>query len=344
MRRWVVVVAVLALAAGCQCEAGEGGPSASGEALEGTAARGEPGGAPRPPTGRVAVTEDGETVVFAGPRTARESAPVVAHPERLVREPNEPDPEQGAFTLEEAVEGLPIDGQLVAEIGTELGTMFCDLYADRAPRTVANFVGLARGKRPWWDARAAMWRRHVPYYGNTVFHRVIPGYLVQGGDYLGDGSGTVGYTIPFEPHETLSHDRAGRLVMATTSEGGRDSAGAQFYVLDGPAPQLDGTATVFGQCRPEDVVMRVARVPQSGAPDNRPLTPVRIARVLIRRVEGGAAAARITVPQLPPGEPAVGRGASPGPSEIRSLDGMRRRQQEAAEQLRDQAAGALPPR
>lgn len=312
---------------GCECEPGGAEQGAAG---------GEPsaaGASTREAT--LGVTDEGEQIVFAGrtPPADRRAAQTAS--DRLVREPTEPDPEAGDFTLDEAVEGMPIDGQLVAEISTDLGTIFCDLYADRTPRTVANFIGLARGRRPWWDARAATWRRQ-PYYRGTTVHRVIPEYVIQGGDYLDDGSGTIGYTIPYEPHETLSHDRAGRLAMATTD--GRDTAGAQFYITDGPAPQLDGTATIFGQCRPEDVVSRIARVPQSGSPDNRPLTPVRIARVLIRRVEGGAGAARITVPQLPPGEPAVGRGASPGPSELRTLEGMRRRREQAAEQLRQQRA------
>ncbi|UJR80547.1 peptidylprolyl isomerase [Sandaracinus amylolyticus] len=328
MRRGnAVIAAVIALGGlwGCECETGatSGGEATGGQGGGGASATKQP---------TIGVTEDGEQIVFAGgDRGARSTTKQT--PDRLVREPTEPDPEGGDFTLDEAVEGMPIDGQLVAEISTDLGTLFCDLYADRAPRTVANFVGLARGRRPWWDARAGIWRRQ-PYYANTTFHRVIPEFVVQGGDYLGDGSGTIGYTMPYEPHETLAHDRAGRLAMATT--GGRDTGGAQFYILDGPAPQLDGTATVFGQCRPEDVVAMIARVPQSGDPDNRPLTPVRIARVLVQRVEGGAASARITAPQLPPGEPAVGRGASPGPSELRTLEGMRRRREEAAEQLREQ--------
>jgi peptidyl-prolyl cis-trans isomerase A (cyclophilin A) len=281
------------------------------------------------------VTPDGEQIVFAGTELARSRGDVERPPEeRLVREPNEPDPHQGRFTLEDAVVGLPIDGDLVAEITTDLGTIFCDLYADRVPNTVANFIGLARGLRAWWDARAAIWRRNKPYYNGTTFHRVIPGYAIQGGDYLGDGTGTVGYHIPYEPHSTLSHDRSGRLAMAT--DGDPNHGGAQFYITDGPAPQLDGTATIFGQCRPESVISRIARVPQSGAPDNRPLTPVRISRILIQRVVGGAAQARITVPRLPPGEPEVPRAASPGPSELRSLESLRRRRREAESLLRQQ--------
>lgn len=313
----------LSLLCGCECEGVE---RANGESAERAPARRPQ---PVPTTG---VTPEGEQVIFSGRPPAGANA-ATKRPDRLVREPNQPDPEAGDFTLEEAVVGMPIDGQLVAEITTDLGTIFCDLYADRAPRTVANFIGLARGLRPWWDARAGMWSR-APYYRGTIFHRVIPDYVIQGGDYLGDGSGTVGYTLPHEPHETLSHDRAGRLAMATTN--GPETGGAQFYITDGPARQLDGTTTIFGQCRPEHIPSEIARVPQTGAPDNRPLTPVRISRVIIQRVDGGAASARMTIPQLPEGEPEVPRAASPGPSELQSLEGLRRRRRAAEEQLRHQ--------
>ena len=264
------------------------------------------------------VADDGSLIVFAGTRegAARVAATTSAarDADRLIREPNVPDPEGGEFTLEEAVVGLPIDGSLVAEIGTDFGTLFCDLYADRTPNTVANFVGLARGLRPWWDARAGEWVRR-PYYRDLTFHRVIPGYLVQGGDYLGDGTGTVGYSIPDEPSDTLAHDRAGQLAMA--NHAGPDTAGAQFFFTDGPAPQLDTQGyTIFGQCRPQHVISQLARVPQQADSGNRPLTEIHITRVIIRRVVGGAQAAVPTVPPPAAGNELPPRGASPDPSTL----------------------------
>ncbi len=255
------------------------------------------------------VAPDGTQIIFAGPndRGERAVSGTASGEDQLIREPNEPDPEAGEFTLEEAVVGLPIDGSLVVELSTEFGTVLCDLYADRAPVTVANFIGLARGLRPWWDARAGEWVRR-PYYRGLTFHRVIPGYLIQTGDYLGDGTGTVGYTIDDEPHDTLAHDRAGQLAMA--NHDGENTSGAQFFITDGPAPQLDGQGyTIFGQCRPQHVISQIARVPQSPEEGNHPLTPVHIPRLMIRRVEGGAAQAEPTRPQAPP-EP---RGASRPP-------------------------------
>ncbi|MCS6797339.1 MAG: peptidylprolyl isomerase [Myxococcota bacterium] len=299
----------LALLLGCETVHCSGGPSTAPE----------PRAQGARSSGQRARLEDGTEVIFAdeptaGPQPSRPGEQRAARErERLVLEPTEPDPHGGQFTLEEAVAGLPLDGQLVAEIATDLGVLFCDLYADRAPRTVANFIGLARGLRAFWDPRAGAWVRR-PYYRDLTFHRVIPGFLIQGGDLLGDGTGRVGYQLPDEIHETLRHhDRAGLLCMANEGPG---VYGAQFFITDGPAPQLDGGSTIFGHCVPTETVSIIARVPQTGRPDHRPLTPVPITRLLIRRVPGGAAAARPTPPREQPGvtfdRP---RGASPGPTE-----------------------------
>ncbi|MEM9067816.1 MAG: peptidylprolyl isomerase [Myxococcota bacterium] len=260
-------------------------------------------------------TEDGYEVIGATremrSRAEAARAEETRDRENLVLEPTEPDPEGGDFTIDEAVEGLGTDGTLVAELSTSLGTFFCDLYTDKAPNTVANFIGLARGLRPWWDARHGQWRR-FRYYDNTIFHRVIPDYLIQGGDYLRGGDGPVGYSIPDEPHDTLAHDRAGQLCMAST---GVNENGAQFFITDGARPDLDADSqfTIFGQCRPIEMVERIARVPQGD--DNRPRTDLFLNTIRIQRVRGGAANAQRTPPQQPEGfEPASG--ASPGPSEL----------------------------
>lgn len=265
-------------------------------------------------------TDDGYQVIHAGMRAEqRREAERRAREEAqrdLVREPTSPDPHGGSFTLEEAVEGMDTDGTLVAELSTTLGTIMCDLFGDKVPNTVANFVGLARGRRAWWDARAGEWRRNRPAYDGTIFHRVIPDYLIQGGDYLGDGTGAVGYTIPDEPHDDFRHDEAGLLCMANLD--GENSSGAQFFITDGRTPDLgeDGQYTIFGRCRQTDIVERIARVPQGEG--NRPTTDVVINKVYIRRVRGGAANAVRTPPNLPEGvnPEEFGREASPGPSEL----------------------------
>jgi peptidyl-prolyl cis-trans isomerase A (cyclophilin A) len=277
-------------------------------------------GTPAPPATHTTqtltgVTEDGQGIIFAGPgATSPTTTPPGQRPidrSHLIMEPNAPDPNAN-WSLDDALVGLPVDGDLIVEIQTDFGVIFCDLYPDRAPHAVAAFVGLARGRRAWWDAAGGQWVTR-PYYRGLTFHRVLPEYIIQGGDYLGDGSGRVGFTVPLERSETLSHDRIGRLALATFNDD-PNSGGAQFYITDGPHQELDGTATIFGQCTPDHVVSQIARVVQTGAPDNRPLTPVRMGLVHVRRQAGGASAATPTVPHQPEGEPEVGRGASPGPS------------------------------
>lgn len=219
----------------------------------------------------------------ASPEGATVTTPA-AEPAKLVRTPTEPDPAQGSFSLEAATRGMEGEGHLVAELRTTEGTITCDLLAKEAPNTVANFVGLARGTRPWWDAREAKWVKR-PYFDGTTFHRVIPGFMIQGGDNLGDGSGTVGYEFDDEVSAGLKHDRAGLLCMANR---GVNTNSAQFFITDGAAPHLTrmNSFTIFGRCEPLDVIAKIARVPQSGAPSNRPITPVTIEKVEIRKVSG----------------------------------------------------------
>ncbi len=282
----------------------------------------EPGASAEP---EVATVDGYEIIEAPRVRGVQNSRPGEAQEardrEQLVREPTSPDPHEGAFSLQEAVDGLGTDGALIAEIRTDLGTIFCDLFADRVPNTVANFIGLARGRRAWWDAEAAAWVRR-PVYSGTRIHRVQPGYIIQAGDPLDDGTGAIGYTLEDEPHETLRHDRAGQLCMADNGDQGRTS---QFLITDGAARQLDDSSdyTVFGQCRPLQVIANIARVPQDADEGNRPHTPVIVDRVVIRRQAGGAAEARVTPPRPPPGfdpnRPA--RGASRGPSETSAFPG-----------------------
>ncbi len=185
-----------------------------------------------------------------------------------VATPATPDPENGDFTLAEALAGLEGDGPLRARIITRVGTLDCDLYADRAPRTVANFVGLARGLRPFWDPCLREWRRG-PFYDGLAFHRVIPGFMIQGGDQLGTGTGDGGYEFADEFHPTLRHDGPGVMSMANSGPG---TNGTQFFVTEGNTSWLDDKHSVFGRCRNAGVVARMGREPRDDG--DRPLTPV----------------------------------------------------------------------
>jgi peptidyl-prolyl cis-trans isomerase A (cyclophilin A) len=234
-------------------------------------------------------TADGYEVIRAKTASGESTEVEVKAPEgwQVAQPPTTPDPRGGKFTLKDALKDLPGKQPLVATIRTNLGTLYCDLFDDKAPTTVANFVGLARGLREVWSGKDKAWVTR-PYYDGTTFHRVIPGFMIQGGDWKGDGSGNLWYSIPDEVHPSLKHDRAGLLCMANR---GPNTNEGQFFITEGAAPHLDGSYSIFGQCIPTEIVNRIARVPQSGAPNNRPLTPVVMERVTIERRAGGANAA-----------------------------------------------------
>jgi peptidyl-prolyl cis-trans isomerase A (cyclophilin A) len=155
------------------------------------------------------------------------------------------DPEDSDWTLAEALAGLPGQGDaLFAQIKTQRGTLECELFVAEVPKTVANFVGLARGTRPSYDRKSDSWGAR-PYYNGTTFHRVIPGFMIQGGDPTGTGLGNPGYVIEDEIRPDLLHDGAGVLSMANK---GPNTGSAQFFITLNPTPHLDGKHSVFGKC------------------------------------------------------------------------------------------------
>jgi peptidyl-prolyl cis-trans isomerase A (cyclophilin A) len=198
------------------------------------------------------------------------------------------DPAHDAFTLEDATAGLIGAGPLVATIKTTMGDMTCKLLADRAPVTVANFVGLARGLRPFRTSKSGAWEKR-PVYDGTVFHRVIKGFMIQGGDPLGNGTGEGGYVFPDEIWAGAKHDRAGLLCMANR---GPNTNGIQFFITDAAAAHLDKGYTIFGECSPVSVVHAIANVPVNGS---RPVTDVAISTIEITR--GAAPAAPAAKPK-----------------------------------------------
>jgi len=242
------------------------------------------------------VTSDGYEVVRAKTDDGKTTEVEVKAPPgwKVVDPPNTPDPHAAGFTLAEALKGLPDKGGLSANIVTSMGTLRCELFPDKTPVTVANFVGLARGLRKVWSGADHAWVGR-PYYDGTTFHRVIPGFMIQGGDYAGDGSGNMYYTIPDELHSTLKHDRGGQLCMANR---GPNTNEAQFFITEAAATHLDGSYTIFGQCTPTELVYRIARVPQGA--NNKPITPVVIQKVTIQR---GAAATPEHAASAPGGVP-----------------------------------------
>ena len=202
------------------------------------------------------------------------------------------DPVHGQFSLDDATKGLPAGDVLKATFDTSHGKITCTLLQDKAPITVANFVGLARGTRPWKDPRTSQWVTNKPAYDGTTFHRIIQGFMIQGGDVKGDGTGEVGYVIPDEKWIGAKHDHIGELCMANR---GANTNSAQFFITEAAAPNLDNGYTIFGECGPESVIHMIAGVPTNkarGPGQDRPLTPVTINKITITRTKSPADAGR----------------------------------------------------
>src|SRR5450755_1751010 len=131
-----------------------------------------------------------------------------------------------------------------AIIQTTVGNITCTLFPDKAPLTVANFIGLATGTKDWKDPKTGK-MMHTPLYDGTIFHRVIPNFMIQGGDPIGTGSGDPGYSFKDETSPDVTFDRPGRLAYANA---GPDTNGSQFFITEVPYPSLNGGYTIFGQC------------------------------------------------------------------------------------------------
>jgi peptidyl-prolyl cis-trans isomerase A (cyclophilin A) len=164
-----------------------------------------------------------------------------------------------------------------AVLRTSLGDIRVRLLPDHAPQTVENFVGLATGSKAWRDPRSGEDRKE-PLYSGTIFHRVIPEFMIQGGDPLGTGRGGPGYNFGDEVAGGPSFDKPGYLAMANA---GPNTNGSQFFITEVATPWLNGKHTIFGVVEDGmDVVRAIARVPRGGS--DRPKSDVRLEGVDIR--------------------------------------------------------------
>jgi len=163
---------------------------------------------------------------------------------------------------------------------TSMGRITCQFYQKQAPKAVANFIGLAEGTKDWTDPATKKVEHHKRYYDGTIFHRVIPEFMIQGGDPTGTGMGNPGYTFDDEFDPGLNFDRPGRLAMANS---GPNTNGSQFFITEQATDFLDQHYTLFGQCDDASVavVKAIARVPRDS--NDRPLTPVVLKKVTIVR-------------------------------------------------------------
>ena len=188
--------------------------------------------------------------------------------------PDAPGPSASAAKPE------PVPTGPTVVIDTSMGRLTCKTFEKEAPNTVANFIGLAEGTKDYTHVAGGPKIHGKPFYDGLTFHRVIPGFMIQGGDTAGDGSGDAGYFFDDEIVPGLTFSVPGRLAMANS---GPNTDSAQFFITEAAEPDLDGHYTIFGQCDPHSVliVASIARVERNA--QDKPLTPVTINHVTIVR-------------------------------------------------------------
>ena len=143
-----------------------------------------------------------------------------------------------------------------ATFHTSMGEIVCELYEKQTRKTVANFIGLATGTKQWTHPVTKA-KKKTPLYSGTIFHRVLPRFMIQGGDPAGNGTGGPGYRFEDEIVPTLKFNRSGRLAMANS---GPNTNGSQFFITEVPTPHLNGKHTIFGQVvSGQSLVKKIAR-------------------------------------------------------------------------------------
>jgi peptidyl-prolyl cis-trans isomerase A (cyclophilin A) len=185
-------------------------------------------------------------------------------------------------------------GPPAAIIETTVGKMTCTLFPDKSPIGVENFIGLATGTKDWKNPVSGVTKHGVPLYDGTIFHRVIPNFMIQGGDPKGDGTGDPGYKFKNEVSSDLLFDQPGRLAYANS---GPDTNGSQFFITEVATPHLNGNYTIFGQCDEAavELVKQIARMAKDPMND-RPFRPVKIIHITITHVAAAKPATTVKKP------------------------------------------------
>lgn len=169
-------------------------------------------------------------------------------------------------------------GRVYATLKTSMGDIVIRLFEDKAPKTVANFAALATGAKEWTDPKTGE-KVKRPLYNGTIFHRVIPGFMIQGGDPRGNGTGGPGYRFEDEFHPDLKHTKAGIVSMANA---GPNTNGSQFFITYKATPWLDGRHSVFGEViKGQAVIDAIANVGRDFR--DRPMKDVVLKKVVINR-------------------------------------------------------------
>jgi peptidyl-prolyl cis-trans isomerase A (cyclophilin A) len=177
--------------------------------------------------------------------------------------------------------GIKPGEKLYATFESSAGTLVAELFWEKAPNTVINFVQLAEGTKEWTDPTTGKMVKR-PLYNGTIFHRVIPDFMIQGGDPLGTGTGGPGYRFADEFHPELRHIGPGVLSMANS---GRNTNGSQFFITEKDTPWLDGRHTVFGKVvTGAELIPKITRVEKADGPEgSKPKVDIVLKRVAIGR-------------------------------------------------------------
>jgi len=200
---------------------------------------------------------------------------------------------------------VPLGPGTYAYIETSMGRIVCQLLPAEAPKTVANFVGLATGTKGWVDSKTGK-ERHTPFYNGLTFHRIIKDFMIQGGDPLATGEGGPGFALDDEISANLHFDQPGVLAMAKRSF--PNSAGSQFFITTAATHWLETKYSIFGKVvEGQEVVDKISELPTNE--EDKPQTTVRIVKITIRKV-----GARTAVPGAP--RPATRPVKSPPTKEV----------------------------
>jgi peptidyl-prolyl cis-trans isomerase A (cyclophilin A) len=180
---------------------------------------------------------------------------------------------------------------------TSMGRITCQFFQQQAPKAVANFIALAQGTKDWTDPATNKKQHNKPLYDGTIFHRVIPEFMIQGGDPAGTGMGDPGYQFEDEFDPNLGFDVPGRLAMANS---GPNTNGSQFFITEVPTEHLNQKHTIFGQCDESSILLvkTIARVEKDA--NDKPVTPVVLKKVII-----------VSEGQAPPAPPTAAPPAAP---------------------------------
>jgi peptidyl-prolyl cis-trans isomerase A (cyclophilin A) len=190
--------------------------------------------------------------------------------------------------------GVKPGEKLYATFDTSMGTIVAELFWEKAPNTVTNFVQLAEGTKEWTDPKTGK-KEKKPLYNGTIFHRVIPEFMIQGGDPLGNGTGGPGYTFADEFHPSLKHDSPGVLSMANS---GRNTNGSQFFITEKETPWLDRRHTIFGHVTEGlDLIPKITHVEKAdGEGGSKPKVDIVLKSLRIGRGSPGATPASTEKP------------------------------------------------